>query len=136
MVKDIEDNNTITNTNSKTNFHELCNDVAKLDSRIAGALIIRNSKLLATSIGAGAPLPINKYLTKLLLHAQIMSGIPLANEPVFGGFNFTLISHEKLENILFHLQKRNVILVVGILPPYDRNILLEKIRNFLIQIDD
>ena len=120
----------------RTNFHALCDAITKLDDKIAAALVIRNEKLLATSIGSGAPLLTDEYLSKLLIHAQIMVGIPLTNKPVFGDFNFTLVSHEKLENILFHLENDDAILGVGILPPFNRDELLAKIQNFLKHYSD
>ena len=121
--------------NIDTNYYSLCDAITRLDTRIEAALVIRSGKLLATSIGSGAPLPTDEYLSKLILHAQIMVGIPLTNKTVFGDFNFTLVSHTKLENILLYLQKYDAILGVGILPPFNRDKLLAKIQDFLKQYD-
>lgn len=116
-----------------TNFLGLCDGISKLDSRIAGALAIKNSKILAASEGAGSALPSDNYLAKLIVQAQVLVGIPLANRAFFGNYNFTIVSYETLENILFHFEREKVILGVAILPPYDRNSMLEKIQTFIRQ---
>ena len=107
--------------------------ISKLDSKIAGALVIRYGKLLATANGAGASLPSDEYLSKLIRQAEVMVGIPLANKPFFGNFNFILVSFERLDSMLFYLETQKVILGVGLLPPYDISVLLGKIQQFLKQ---
>src|ERR671927_1950723 len=87
-----------------SNFLELCECISKLDSKIAGALVIRYGKLLATANGAGASLPSDEYLSKLIRQAEVMVGLPLANKPFFGDFNFTLVSFERLDSMLFYLE--------------------------------
>ncbi len=116
-----------------TNFYGLCEGISKLDSRIAGALAIREGKLLATSNGAGATLPSDEYLSKLIRQAEILVGIPLANKPFFGELNFTLVSYERLDSMLFYLNNQKAILGVGLLPPYDMNDVSNKIQKFLKQ---
>ena len=116
-----------------TNFHGLCDGISRLDSRIAGALVIREGKLLAASNGAGSTLPSDEYLSRLIRQAEIMVGIPLANKPFFGNFNFTLVSYEGLDSMLFYLKTQRAILGVGLLPPYDISVLSTKIQKFLEQ---
>ena len=118
-------------TTAITSFHELCERISKLDARIAGAIAIRNGKLLATSIGSGAPLPSDEYLSKMIMQAQVMVGIPLGNKPIFGEFKFTMISYENLETILFYLHSQNAIVGVGVLPPYNVRSMVHKIQNLL-----
>jgi hypothetical protein len=85
-------------------FHDLCEGISKLHNRIAGALIIRNGKILGTSVGAGSPIPTHEYLSKLIMQAQIVVGLSLGNKPAFGDLNYVLVSHERLENILIYLE--------------------------------
>jgi hypothetical protein len=113
------------------NFHSLCDRLSNLDSMIAGALVIRKGKLLAASNGAGLTLPSDEYLTKLIRQAEVMVGIPLANKPFFGDFNFIFVSYERLDSILFYLPTQNAILGIGLLPPYDLGVLTRKIQEFL-----
>ena len=125
--------NDINSTNAKaiTNFHDLCERISKLDSRIAGALVMAKGKIIATSNGAGAVSPSDEYLSKLIQQAEIMVGIPLANNLFFGDFNFTLVSYERLDSILFYIKTQRVVLGVGVLPPYDMSVVVGKIRKFL-----
>jgi hypothetical protein len=122
-------------TEAITNFRGLCDMISKLDRKIAGALVIREGKLLAASNGAGSTLPSPEYLSKLIRQAQIMVGIPLANKPFFGNFIFTLVSYERLDSMLFYLKTQRAILGIGLLPPYDMTILSNKIQEFLKQND-
>jgi hypothetical protein len=130
---DIDKYSSPLDTKNITNFRELCDGISKLDARIAGAMAIKNGKILAASEGAGSALPGDEYLSKLIVQAQVLVGIPLANKAFFGDYNFTIVSYETLESILFHLEKEKVILGVGVLPPYDRNSMVEKIQIFLKQ---
>jgi hypothetical protein len=114
-----------------TSFHELCESISKLDRRIAGAIVVRNGKILAASMGAGSALPSDEYISTLIRQAEIMVGIPLANKPFFGEFDFTLVSYQRLTSLLFYLETQKTILGVGLLPPYDTSMLLEKIQKFL-----
>lgn len=116
-----------------TNFHDLCKSISRLDSKIAGALVIREGKLLAASNGAGSTLPSDEYLSKLIRQAEIMVGIPLVDRPFFGDFNFTLVSYERLDSMLFYLKTQRAILGVGLLPPYDMNVLSSRIQKLLKQ---
>lgn len=116
-----------------TNFHDLCESISRLDSRIAGALVIREGKLLAASNGAGSTLPSDEYLSKLIRQAEVLVGIPLANRPFFGDLNFILVSYERLDSMLFYLKTQKVILGVGLLPPYDLTVLSGRIQKLLKQ---
>ena len=113
------------------NFLELCECISKLDSKIAGALVIRYGKLLATANGAGSSLPSDEYLSKLIRQAELVVGIQLANTPFFGHFNYLLVSFDRLDSLLFYLKTQRVILGVGLLPPYDISVLLGKIQEYL-----
>ena len=114
------------------NFHSLCERLSNLDSRIAGALVIRKGKLLAASNRAGLTFQSDEYLAKLIRQVEIMVGIPLANKPYFPYFNFSLIGYDWLDSMLFYLQTENAILGVGLLPPYDLSVLSRKIRELLV----
>ena len=118
---------------SAYNLLELCEGISKLDKRIAGASVMSDGKLLATANGAGSSLPSDEYFSKLIRQAEVMVGIPLANTPFFGGFNFVLVSFERLDSMLFYLESRKAILGVGLLPPYDISVVLGKIQEFLNQ---
>jgi hypothetical protein len=128
---DVNDNLADVKKGSPNNFLELCESISRLDKRIAGASVMSNGKLLATANGAGSSVPSDKYFSKLIRQAEIMVGIPLANTPFFGGFNFVLVSFERLDSMLFYLESRKAILGVGLLPPYDISNLLGKIQEFL-----
>ena len=129
MTEDV--NNLVDVKKVSTNFLELCEGISKLDGKIAGAIVFRDGKLLATSNGAGSSLPSDEYLSKLIRQAEVMVGLPLANKPFFGDFNFTLVSFERLDSMLFYLETQKVILGVGLLPPYDISVLLGKIQEYL-----
>jgi hypothetical protein len=116
---------------SANSFLELCEGISKLDERIAGALVIRYGKLLATANGAGSSLPSDDYLSKLIRQAEVVVGIQLANTPFFGHFNYLLVSFDRLDSLLFYLKTQKVILGVGLLPHYDISVLLGKIQKYL-----
>ena len=128
---DIADDKALSDMKATTSFLQLCNGISKLDGKIAGALAIKNGKVLAASEGAGSALPSDEYLSKLISQAQIFVGIPLVNRAFFGDYNFTIVSYETLEIILFYLKNQKVIIGIGIIPPYDRDETLEKIQTFL-----
>jgi hypothetical protein len=131
VERDNDENTTEDVTRETTNFHDLCEIIPKLDSSIAGALVIKRGKILATSIGAGGALPSDEYLSKLIRQAEVIVGLPLANRHFFGDLNFILVSYERLDNILFFLETQKAILGVGIIPPYDISTLTNKIQRFL-----
>ena len=130
---DINDRVDFNSTDAKklVSFNDMCEGVSRLDSRIAGALAMRKGKILAASNGAGAALPSDEYLSKLIPQAEMMIGIPLANRAFFGDFNFTLVSYARIDTILYYLKNQNVILGVAMLPPYDMNAVVGKIRKLL-----
>ena len=137
IERDFEDHMTeddgSTYAKAVTNIHDLCESISRLDSKIAGALVIREGKLLAASNGAGSTLPSDEYLSKLIRQAEIMVGISLANRPFFGDFNFTLVCYERLDSMLFYLKTQRAILGVGLLSPYDMNVLSSRIQKLLKQ---
>lgn len=75
----IDEHSSMTDRKTITNFRELCEGISRMDGKIAGAMEIKDGKILAASQGAGSALPANEYLSKLIIQVQILVAIPLAN---------------------------------------------------------
>src|SRR5919197_411521 len=81
--------------------HELCMEVASINSHTTGAVLLNNGKLVAEYLKPTSIIPEHHRLPELFVQAEIMTRVPSKNSDLFGGIDYVLISHGKLDIWLF-----------------------------------
>jgi hypothetical protein len=116
---------------------ELCIEAVSINSHTTGALLLNNGKLVAEYLKPDSVIPEQQRLSELFLQAEIMTRVPLENSDLFGGINYVMISHSKMDIWLFpiirELEEGATTLAIGITGKYRHDKFLAKIKKILIR---
>ena len=112
-------------------------DVVSVNSSTTGAVLLNNGKVVAEYLKPGSIIPEQDRLPDLFVQAELMTRVPSGNSDLFGGINYVLISHGKLDIWLFpmrrELEEAATTLVVGIIQKYKHDKFLADIEKVLFR---
>jgi hypothetical protein len=113
------------------NYKELCKCITELHKNIEVAIVLSSNKLIASHIKTGGPLPDDREFSGILSQIERIIRITKANEDTFGSLEFVIIHYKFIDGLLFPLDMNDT-LVVGIVQPYEYDI-LNKILTVTLQ---
>ena len=112
-------------------------EVVSINSHTTGAVLLNNGKLVAEYLKPTSIIPEQYRLPELFVQAEIMTRVPSKNSDLFGGIDYVLISHAKLDIWLFpmirELEEAATTLVVGIIRKYRHDKFLADIKKILVR---
>lgn len=115
------------------NGTELCKQICYLDQSILGAGIIEKSQLVSTYTKPGLPLPTKEEIGRLCLQTELIAGITMTNEQLFGQPQYFAISFKDCDFYFFLLQQKShlQVLVIQIAGGRNSQEILSKLRLHL-----
>ena len=100
-------------------------------------MLLNNGKVVAEYLKPDSIIPEQDRLPELFVQAELMTSGPSKNSDLFGGTNYVMISHGKLDIWLFplrrELEEAATTLVVGIIQKYKHDKFLADIKKVLVR---
>ncbi len=108
------------------NYSELCKAVTGLHGGIEVAIVLSGGKLAASHLKSGGPAPDEQEFGSMISQLDTIVRTTKANEDKFGELGFVMIHYRHVDGLLLPVNDSDT-LIVGMMPPYDRDDLIGKI---------
>lgn len=112
------------------NYQELCKAVAGLQGSVEVAMVLSENKLAASYLKSGGPVPDEDEFHYLISQIEMIVRETKANEDKFGELGYITIHYKYIDGLFFPLNDQDT-LIVGVLQPYDHDVLTGKILTLL-----
>lgn len=118
------------------NGTELCKQICYLDQSILGAGIIEKSELVSMYSKPGIPIPAKKEMDRLSVQTELIAGMAMTNEQLFGQPQYFAISFKHCDFYFFFLQQKSrwQVLVVQVAGARNDQQILPKLQHHLEDI--
>jgi hypothetical protein len=111
-------------------YQELCKAVAGLHGGIEVSMVLSNDKLAASHLKSGGPAPDEDEFHYMISQIEMIVRATKANEDKFGELGFITIHYKYIDGLFFPLSDRDT-LIVGVVQPYEHDLLTGKILTLL-----
>ena len=111
-------------------YAELCKTVADLHNGIEVVVVLSKNKLVASHLKSGGPVPEEGELSSMISHIETIIRTSKVNEDKFGRLEFIVIHYKYIDGLFFPLNEHDT-LIVGIVQPYNYDIIVNKILAFI-----
>jgi hypothetical protein len=112
------------------NYQELCKAVAGLHGSIEVAMVLSNDKLVGSHLKSGGPAPDEDEFRQMISQIEMIVRTAKTNEDRFGDLGFITIHYKYIDGLFFPLNDRDT-LIVGVVQPYEHDVLAGKILTLL-----
>jgi hypothetical protein len=103
-------------------YGALCKAVSELHSNAEVVLVLSKGKLAASHMKSGGPAPDEGEFRKMLSQLETVITTVKTNEDKFGELQFVAIHYKYVDGLFFPINVDDT-LIVGIMPPYDSDLL-------------
>jgi hypothetical protein len=114
------------------NYSELCKTVAGLHGSIEVSIILSKGKLVASHLKSGGPAPDEDEFRSMISQIETIIRTTKINEDKFGEVGFIAIHYKYIDGLFFPLNDHDA-LIVGAIPPYDHDDLVNGILALISQ---
>lgn len=114
------------------NYQNLCKAVSDLHGSVEVAMVLSNGKLAASHVKSGGPVPDEDEFRHMISQIEMIVQATKANEDKFGQLGFIMIHYKYIDGLLFPLNDQDT-LIVGVVQPYDHDVLTGKILTLLVR---
>ena len=115
------------------NYNELCKAIAGLHGSIEVAIILSKGKIVATHLKSGGPAPDEEEFRSMISQLETVIRTTKTNQDKFGRLEFIIIHYKHIDGLFFPLNDNDT-LIIGIVPPYNYDIVVSKIFTLTKQI--
>lgn len=112
------------------NYQELCEAVAELHGSVEVVMVLSENKLAASHLKSGGPAPDEEEFNYMISQIEMIVGATKANEDKFGKLGFITIHYKYIDGLFFPLNAHDT-LIVGVVQPYEHDILAGKVMTLL-----
>ena len=113
------------------NYQELCKAVVGLHGNIEVAMVLSNDKIVGSHLKSGGPAPDEDEFRQMISQIGMIIRTIKANEDKFGDLGFITIHYKYIDGLFFPLDDQHS-LIVGIVQPFEHDILAGKISALLV----
>jgi hypothetical protein len=113
------------------NYQELCKAVAGLHGSVEVAMVLSNDKLVGSHLKSGGPAPDQDEFRQMISQIEMIVRTTKANEDKFGDLGFITIHYKYIDGLFFPLNDHDT-LIVGVVQPYEHDVLAGKILTLLV----
>jgi hypothetical protein len=114
------------------NYQGLCKEVSGLHGSIEVAMVLSKDKLAASHLKSGGPVPDEDEFHYMISQIGMIVRATKANEDKFGELGFITIHYKYIDGLFFPLNDHDT-LIVGVVQPYEHDILTGKILSLLVR---
>jgi hypothetical protein len=115
------------------NYQELCKAVAGLHGSIEVAMVLSDDKkIVGSHLKSGGPAPDEEEFRQMVSQIELIVRTTKANEDKFGDLGFITIRYKYIDGLFFPLNDRDT-LIVGVVQPYEHDVLAGKILTLLVR---
>jgi hypothetical protein len=114
------------------NYLELCKAMASLHSNIEVAMVLSDDKIVGSHLKSGGPAPEEDEFRYMISQIEMIVRTTKANEDKFGDLGYITIHYKYIDGLIFPLNDRDT-LIVGVVQPYEHDLLLGKILTLLVR---
>jgi hypothetical protein len=112
------------------NYQELCKVVVGLQGNIEVAMVLSNDKIVGSYLKSGGPAPDEDEFRQMISQIGMIIRTTKANEDKFGDLGLITVHYKYIDGLFFPLNDQDS-LIVGIVHPYEHDILAGKILTLL-----
>jgi hypothetical protein len=114
------------------NYQELCRAVAGLHGGVEVAMVLSYDKIIGSHLKSGGPAPDQDEFRQMISQIEMIVRTIKANEDKFGDLGFITIHYKYIDGLFFPLNDHDT-LIVGVVQPYQHDVLAGKILMLLLR---
>lgn len=114
----------------RMNYQELCKEVVGLHGSVEVSMVLSKDKLAASHLKSGGPAPDEDEFQHMISQIEMIVRATKANEDKFGELAFIAVHYKYIDGLFFPLSDRDT-LIVGVVQPYQHDVLAGKILTLL-----
>lgn len=115
------------------NYNELCKAIASLYDNIEVVIVLSNKKIVASNLKQGGPMPSDEEFRDMISQIETIIRTTKINEDKFGSLDFIVIHYKYIDGLFFPLNDKDT-LIIGIVQPYNYDVVMNKILELVKQI--
>ena len=106
--------------------------VVGLHNSIEVAMVLSNDKIVGSHLKSGGPVPDEDEFRHMISQIEMIVRTIKTNEDKFGDLGFITIHYKYIDGLFFPLNDHDT-LIVGVVQPYEHDILTGKISTLLVR---
>jgi len=118
------------NQSKRMNYQELCKEVTDLHGSVEVSMVLSDNKVAASHLKSGGPAPDEDEFHHMISQIEMIVRATKANEDKFGELAFITVHYKYIEGLFFPLSDHDT-LIVGVVEPYEHDVLAGKILTLL-----